>query len=84
MHNQRLFYFLSIKKLAPDHIMPTHRADALVSKLCYAKFSPSVMVLVSSQSALYNEDLNFQFNFKNNLGRSVPDKRIIHLLNLKE
>ena len=80
MHNERLFYLLSVKKLAPDHIKPTHRADLLDSTLCYSKFSPAVMVLGSRQSPLHNQDLNFQFNYKSKLGRPVPDKKMIHLL----
>ena len=43
-----------------------------------------MMVLVSRQSPLYNQDLNFQFGFKSNLGRPIPDKKMIHLLNLNE
>ena len=42
------------------------------------------MVLVSRQSALHNQDFNFQFNKFNESARTISDKRIIHLLNLKE
>ena len=31
-----------------------------------------------------NQDLSFQFNFKRKLGRPVSDKKVIHLLDLKE
>ena len=37
-YNERLFYLLSVKKLVPGHVMPTYRANALDSKLCYSKF----------------------------------------------
>ena len=36
------------------------------------------------QSPLYNQDLNFHINFKSELGRPIPDEKIIHLPNLKE
>ena len=42
------------------------------------------MVLGSGQSPLYNQDLNFQFSSKRKLGRPNPDKKTIHLPNLKE
>ena len=35
---------------------------------------------MSRQSPLYNQDLNFQFVFKNKLGQLILDKRIIDLL----
>ena len=69
MHNERLFCLLSIKKLAPE---------VLDLKLCYSKFSPVVMVLGSRQSQLCKEDLNFQ------LGRPIPDKKIITLIYTRE
>ena len=84
MHNKRLFYLISVKKLAPDHIKPTPQANALDCKLFYSEFSHGVMVLRSRQSPLYNQDLNFRLNFKSKLGRPVPDIKMIHFLNLKE
>ena len=30
-----------------------------------------------------NQDLNFQFSFKSVLGIPIPDKKMIHLLDLK-
>ena len=62
-------HLLSDKQLEPDNIKPNYRADALDSKLCYSRFSPAVMVLSFRQSPPYNQDLN---------------KKMIHLLNLKE
>ena len=44
MHNERLFYLLGVKKLAPGDIKPTHRAKTLDSKLCYSEYSPTMMV----------------------------------------
>ena len=73
-----------IKKFTPDHIKPTHRTDLLYSKLCYSKFSLAVMVLGSRQSPLYNQGLNFQFHYKSKLGGPIPDKKMMHLLTLKE
>ena len=75
MHNERMFYLLSVEKLTPDHIKPTHRTDLLDSKLCNSKFSPVVKVLGSRQSPQYNQDLNFQFNYKSKLDRPIPDKK---------
>ena len=34
MHNEKLSYLLSVKKLAPDHIKLTDRADVFDSKFC--------------------------------------------------
>ena len=79
-----MFYLLCVKKLAPHHIKSTHGADALDSKLCYSNFLPAVMVLGSRQSSLYNQDLNFQFNFESKLGEPISEKKIIYLLILKE
>ena len=45
-------------------------------ELCYSEFQPS--------SSLYNQDLDFPFNFKNKLDTPIPDEKIIHLLKLKE
>ena len=75
MDNERLFYLLTVTKLTPDHIKPTHRADALDPKLCYSEFSPALMVLGSRQFPVHNQDLNFPLNFESNLGRPIPDKR---------
>ena len=75
MHNERLFYLLCAEKLAPDHIMSSHRADASGSKLCYSKLSPLVVILGSRQFSIYNQDLNFQFNFKSKFGKPIPEKR---------
>ena len=83
MHNESLFCLHTVKKLPPDHIEPPHRADALDSKLCYSKFLPPLMVLGSRQSPLYNQDLNFQINFKNKVGVLIPDKKLLRLPNLK-
>ena len=87
MHNESLFYLLSVKKLALDHVKRTHRANAMDSNCAVHNFHMHyqvVMVLVSRQSPTYDQNLNFQFNFKNKSGRTVPDQRIIHLLNFKE
>ena len=75
MHNERLFYLLSVEKLAPGHIKSIQRADASDSKLCYSKFSPAVVVLGSRKSPLYHQDLNFQFNFKSKLGKPITENR---------
>ena len=74
MHN-RLFYLHCVEKLAPDHIKSPHRADPSGSRSCYSKFSPVVVILGFRQSSLYNQDLNFQFNFKSKFGKPIPVKR---------
>ena len=74
MHNKRLFCLLCVEKLAPDHIKSSHQAVASGSKFCYSKLSPVVVILGSRQSSLYNQDLNFQFNFKSKFGKPTPEK----------
>ena len=59
MYNERLFYLLSVEKIASDDIKPTCRANALDSKLSYSKCSPPVMVLASRQSLLDNPEFEF-------------------------
>ena len=43
-----------------------------------------MLALGSRQPSLHNQDLDFQFNFKGKLNKSIPDKNMIYLLNLKE
>ena len=53
----------------------SHQAVASGSKVCYSKLSPVLVILGSRQSSLYNQDLNFQFNFKSKFGKPIPEKR---------
>ena len=83
MYNEKLLYLLCVEKLAPGHIKDNPPSQCIGLSIMLFKFSPAVVVGLR-QSLVYNQNLDFQLNFKSKLGKPIHLKKIIHLLNLKE
>ena len=76
MHNERLCCLFCVGKLAPDHIKSTQGSmDRTLNCAIQSFHLQSVVVLGSSQSPLYDQNSNFQCNFKSKLGKPIPEER---------
>ena len=84
MHNEKLFYLLCVEKLAPDHMKDNPPSQSIGLSIVLFRIFTCSGSLGSRQSPVYNQDLDFQLNFKSKLGKPIHEKRMIHLLNLKE
>ena len=75
MHNERLFYLLCVAKLAPDHMKDNPPSQCVGLSIVIFKVFTCSGGLGFQAISVYNQDLDFQLNFKSKLGKPIHEKK---------